>query len=168
MGARRFTVSTVGLIPGIKKLAEEPLPINLAISLHAPDDALRTRLMPVNKTYPIADLIAAARVYTDKTHLRVSFEYVLLEGENDRPEQAESLAALVRPPDRSGLLCHVNLIPWNPVPGTPLKRSHRERVRSFQAVLEKRHVPCTVRMERGVHIGAACGQLAWEKSILNT
>jgi 23S rRNA (adenine2503-C2)-methyltransferase len=162
MGARSFTVSTVGLVPGIKKLANEKLPINLAISMHAPDDELRTGMMPVNKRYPIADLIEATHEYTEKTHRRVSFEYVLLKEKNDFPEQAESLAGLLR--GKKPLLCHVNLIPWNPVPGTPLGRSDRARVQKFQEVLERRHVPCTVRVERGVSIGAACGQLAGNNS----
>lgn len=160
MGARNFTVSTVGLVPGILRLAEESLPINLAISLHTPDDALRSEMMPVNKRYPIADLIEATRAYTEKTRRRVSFEYVLLKEKNDYPEQALRLAELLRPADKPSLLCHVNLIPWNPVPGAPLSRSDRKRVLNFQAVLKAHGVPCTVRIERGVDIGAACGQLA--------
>lgn len=160
MGARNFTVSTVGLIPGIQRLAEEKLPINLAISLHAADDTLRSEMMPVNKRYPIADLIEAARAYAEKTHRRVSFEYVLLKEKNDFPEQALLLAKLLRPPGRNMLLCHVNLSPWNPVPGTPLGRSDRKRVLDFQAVLQRQDIPCTVRVERGIDIGAACGQLA--------
>jgi 23S rRNA (adenine2503-C2)-methyltransferase len=160
MGARSFTVSTVGLVPGIKRLAQEELPINLAISLHAADDALRTGMMPVNKSFPIEKLMAAVREYTEASGRRVSFEYVLLQEKNDRPDQAEQLGRLLR--GASGIrpeLCHVNLIPWNPVPGSPLGRSHRERVLAFQAVLHRHGVPCTVRVERGVDIGAACGQL---------
>jgi 23S rRNA (adenine2503-C2)-methyltransferase len=160
MGARNFTVSTVGLIPGILRLADAPLPINLAISLHAADDALRSDMMPVNKRYPIADLIDATRTYTTKTRRRVSFEYVLLKEKNDTPEQAATLAALLRPPNQAPLLCHVNLIPWNPVPGTPLGRSDRQRVTAFQRVLQDAGIPCTVRVERGMDIAAACGQLA--------
>lgn len=154
MGARGMTVSTVGLVPGILKLAEAPLPINLAISLHAPNDELRSALMPVNRRYPIAALLEATRQYTERTRRRVSFEYVLLEGQNDAPEQAAELADLLQ-----GMLCHVNLIPWNPVPGMPLTRSHQERVAAFQRTLQER-VACTVRQERGVAIAAACGQLA--------
>jgi 23S rRNA (adenine2503-C2)-methyltransferase len=160
LGARSFTVSTVGLVPGILKLADAPLPVNLAISLHAPDDDLRVDMMPVNKRYPIADLIASVRTYVEKTNRRVSFEYVLLQEKNDLPEQAEALADLLRPADATPLLCHVNLIPWNPVPGTPLDRSSRRRVTAFQEVLQARGVPCTVRVERGGDIAAACGQLA--------
>ncbi len=157
LGARSFTVSTVGIVPGIRRLAAESLPINLAISLHAPNDTLRSRLVPVNRTHPIAEVMAATREYTDKTHRRVSFEYVLLQGVNDTPELALDLAGLLR-----GLLCHVNLIPWNPVPGTPLGPSERRRVLAFQDVLEKRGIACTVRVQRGVDIAAACGQLAGE------
>jgi 23S rRNA (adenine2503-C2)-methyltransferase len=155
MGARGLTVSTVGLVPGILRLAEEALPINLAISLHAPDDELRAEMMPVNRRYPIAALMEATRAYITKTNRRVSFEYVLLQGKNDKPQQAAALAELLQ-----GMLCHVNLIPWNPVPGAPLGRSERARVLRFQQVLQEAGVACTVRVERGVAIAAACGQLA--------
>ncbi|HWQ11294.1 MAG TPA: radical SAM protein [Roseiflexaceae bacterium] len=164
MGARGMTVSTVGLVPGIRRLADAPLPVNLAISLHAPDDELRGELMPVNRRYPIAELLAATREYLAKTNRRVSFEYVLLQGRNDSPEQAAALARLLRGADgQDGLplhLVHVNLIPWNPVPGMPLGRSERRRVLAFQEVLQQHGVACTVRVERGVAIAAACGQLA--------
>lgn len=161
LGARHMTVSTVGLVPGIRRLAEEQLPINLAVSLHAPDDELRSALMPVNRRYPLAELLAATRAYITRTRRRVSFEYVLLQGRNDSPEQAQQLAALLRQeaPARQPMLYHVNLIPWNPIPGTPLGRSERKRVLAFQQVLQDRHIPCTVRVERGVAIAAACGQL---------
>jgi len=155
MGARNMTVSTVGLAPGIHRLAGESLPINLAISLHAPDDALRSEMMPVNRRYPIAALLDATREYIARTNRRVSFEYVLLQGKNDDPAQAAALAKLLR-----GILCHVNLIPWNPVPGAPLGRSERARVLRFQQELQAGGIPCTVRVERGVAIAAACGQLA--------
>ena len=154
-GARNMTVSTVGLVPGIRRLASERLPINLAVSLHAPNDDLRTSLMPINRRYPLAELLGAVTEYTEQTHRRVSFEYVLLQGQNDTPELAAELAELI-----SGQLCHVNLIPWNPVPGTPLQRSHRRRVNAFQQVLLDHGIACTVRVERGVEIAAACGQLA--------
>ena len=155
MGARSFTVSTVGIVPGIRRLAREKLAINLAISLHAPDDALRDRLVPVNRKYPVAAVMAAARDCAKQTGRRVSFEYVLLQGVNDSPDLALKLAGLLR-----GTLCHVNLIPWNPVPGTKLGPSERRRVLDFQSVLEKHRIPCTVRVQRGVDIAAACGQLA--------
>ena len=160
MGARSYTVSTVGLVPGIRKLADDPLPINLAISLHAPDDETRTAMMPVNKSFPIAELLDAVRDYTEKTNRRVSFEYVLLQEKNDFPEQADVLGRLLRDSGIRPALMHVNLIPWNPVPGSPLGRSHRKRVLAFQEALRSHAVPCTVRVERGVDIGAACGQLA--------
>lgn len=155
LGARNMTVSTVGLAPGIRRLSTEKIPLNLAISLHAPNDELRSALMPVNRRYPIDDLMAATQEYIDKTHRRVSFEYVLLQGQNDSVELAEQLADLVQ-----GMLCHVNLIPWNPVPGAPLQRSHRKQIEAFQNVLLERGIACTVRVERGVAIAAACGQLA--------
>jgi 23S rRNA (adenine2503-C2)-methyltransferase len=162
MGARSFTVSTVGLVPGIERLAREELPINLAISLHAADDELRSEMMPVNRAYPIQALLQAARDYGEMTHRRVSFEYVLLEGKNDTPEQAEELARVFHEGPLGDRLqwTHVNLIPWNPVPGAPLARSSRNRVHAFQQVLQARGIPCTVRIERGVDIDAACGQLA--------
>jgi len=169
MGARSMTVSTVGLIPGIRRLATETLPINLAISLHAPDDALRSALMPVNRRYPLAALFEATRDYLAVTGRRVSFEYVLLQGKNDEPEHAAKLAALLR--GEAGMtplplhLVHVNLIPWNPVPGMPLGRSERRRVLTFQRILRERGIACTVRVERGVSIAAACGQLAGERGL---
>jgi len=155
LGARSMTVSTVGQVTGIRRLAGEALPINLAISLHAPDDELRSEMMPINRRYPIAELLAATREYIARTNRRVSFEYVLLQGKNDTPEQAAALGELLQ-----GMLCHVNLIPWNPVPGAPLGRSERAHVLRFQQVLQERGIACTVRAERGVAIAAACGQLA--------
>lgn len=170
LGARSMTVSTVGLVKGIERLTNERLPINLAISLHAPDDVLRSELMPVNQRYPIADLMAATRNYIAKTRRRVSFEYVLLQDKNDHPHQAIALAHLLRHSAPRGLrLFHINLIPWNPVPGTPLGRSGWERVTTFQQILTDYGIPCTVRVERGVEIAAACGQLAGRHRVpLNT
>jgi 23S rRNA m(2)A-2503 methyltransferase (EC 2.1.1.-) len=169
MGARSMTVSTVGLVPGIRRLATETLPINLAISLHAPDDALRSALMPVNRRYPLAALFEATRDYLAVAGRRVSFEYVLLQGKNDEPEHAAKLAALLH--GEAGTvtlplhLVHVNLIPWNPVPGMPLGRSERRRVLTFQRILRERGIACTVRVERGVSIAAACGQLAGARGL---
>lgn len=164
VGARSMTVSTVGLVPGIRRLATEALPINLAISLHAPNDDLRSAMMPVNRRYPLAALLDATRDYLAATGRRVSFEYVLLQGKNDEPEHAAKLAALLRgeagPEGLPLHLVHVNLIPWNPVPGMPLGRSERRRVLAFQRILHERGIACTVRVERGVAIAAACGQLA--------
>jgi len=154
LGARRFTLSTVGLVPGIRRLAKEALPINLAVSLHAADDGLRDRLVPINRRYPLAELMAAVRDYVDRTKRRVSIEYALVDGINDAPEQAYELARLVE-----GLLCHVNLIPLNPTCGSQWRPSPRERVDAFRTVLEAASVPTTVRMRRGIDIEAGCGQL---------
>lgn len=155
MGARNFTVSTVGIVPGIRRLAQEKTEVNLAVSLHAPDDELRTRLVPANRKYPIPAIMEAVRDYIAATNRRVSFEYVLLQGVNDGLKEARALAELLR-----GVLCHVNLIPWNPVPGTPLTQSERRRVLNFQNALHEGRIPCTVRVQRGTDIAAACGQLA--------
>ncbi len=154
VGIRRITVSTVGLVPQIRRLAQMGLGCTLAVSLHAPDDDLRDQLVPINRQYPIADLLDACREYVQRSGRRVTFEYVLLEGTNDSPEHARRLARRLR-----GLLAHVNLIPWNPVPGLPYRRPGPERVRSFARVLREAGIPVTVRVERGVDIFAACGQL---------
>jgi 23S rRNA (adenine2503-C2)-methyltransferase len=154
LGARRITLSTVGLVPGIRRLAEEGLPINLAISLHAADDELRNKLVPINRRYPLADLMAAVQDYADETRRRVTIEVALIDGINDAPHQARQLAGLLR-----GLLCHVNLIPLNPTPGSPLQPSPRERVAAFRDELEGAGIPTTVRMRRGIDIEAGCGQL---------
>jgi 23S rRNA (adenine2503-C2)-methyltransferase len=154
MGARRITLSTVGLVPGIRRLAKEKLPVNLAVSLHAPDDDLRNRLVPINRRYPLGDLMAALGYYTQTTHRRVTIEYALMAGVNDSSHQAHQLAGLLR-----GLLCHVNLIPLNPTPGSPLRPSPREQVVAFRDELEGFGIPTTVRMRRGISIEAGCGQL---------
>jgi len=154
LGARRITLSTVGLIPGIRRLAKEVLPLNLAVSLHAPDDELRDRLVPINRRYPLADLMRAIGEYIDRNRRRVTFEYALIAGVNDTAEQARRLAALLH-----GVLCHVNLIPLNPTPGSPLRPSSREQVAAFRDGLETRGIPTTVRMRRGIDIEAGCGQL---------
>ena len=162
LGARSFTVSTVGLVPGIQQLTKEALPVNLAVSLHTADNALRSEMMPVNRAYPLEKLLEVTREYTEQTGRRVSFEYVLLDGKNDTPEEADSLATLLRegPMGDRLQMVHVNLIPWNPIPGTVLVRSSRNRVYAFQKELQSQGVPCTVRIERGTDIAAACGQLA--------
>ena len=164
LGMRHLTVSTVGLVPQIRMLARERLQLTLAVSLHAPDDALRTQLVPINARWPVAELLAASADYVRTVGRRVSFEYVLLEGVNDAPEQAASLAqrlvnaarAIDTTPAQSW---HVNLIPWNPVYGMQYRRPDRRRVEAFVRELEHRHVSATVRLERGVEIDAACGQL---------
>jgi 23S rRNA (adenine2503-C2)-methyltransferase len=153
-GARRMTVSTVGLAPGIKKLTSEDIQINLAVSLHAATDELRNQLVPINKRYPLSELMRAVREYIQRTHRRVSFEWALIEGVNDTPEQARTLAILVK-----GMLSHVNLIPLNPTSGYPGAASTRERIAAFRAVLEAAGVPNTLRLRRGIDIQAGCGQL---------
>lgn len=154
LGARHIVISTVGLIPGIRRFAQERSQVRLAISLHAPDDALRDQLVPINRAYPIAPLMEAVRDYVKLTGRRVTFEYALIAGVNDKPEQAQALAALLR-----GLPAHVNLIPLNPVADSPWRPSPQARVRQFQETLAERGVPCTVRLGRGTDIQAACGQL---------
>jgi 23S rRNA (adenine2503-C2)-methyltransferase len=154
LGARKITVSTVGLVPGIDRFAEEDLQINLAVSLHAPNDALRATLAPINHRYPIAEVMAACRRYVARTRRRISFEYAMMAGINDSPALAEELASLLQ-----GLLCHVNLIPLNPVVGSPFQPSRRADVDAFVAILEARGIPTTLRVRRGIDIDAGCGQL---------
>ncbi len=154
IGARHITVSTVGLVPPILKLADEDQPINLAVSLHAPDNVTRSETMPVNRQYPIERLIEACKTYIAKTRRRIFFEYVLLHGQNDHVHQAEALGRLL-----TGTLCHVNLIPVNPTVDGPYRRSARECGSAFQAKLREYRVPSTVRTEKGIDINAGCGQL---------
>lgn len=151
---RRVTISTIGLVPFIEQLSAEGLPVNLAISLHAPDDELRTSMIPVNRKYPIAAIVAAARAHSQRTGRRTSYEYVLLNGVNDSTEQAHRLAAVVRHP-----LSHVNLIPMNPIDGSPLSPPSRARAHAFQEVLQTAGISTTIRATRGLDIDAACGQL---------
>lgn len=158
MGARRFTLSTVGIIPGIDKFTQENTQINLAISLHSTDENRRSAIMPVNRKYPIKDLIAACHRYFDVTGRRITFEWALIEGVNDSSQEAHALADLLQ-----GLICHVNVIPLNPTQGYKGKRSSLDSVKSFQTVLESRGVPCTIRIRRGIDIQAGCGQLAISK-----
>lgn len=153
-GARRITVSTSGIVPGIEKLAAEPYQVNLAISLHAPNDELRSRLVPINDRFPIPVLMAAARDYIARTGRRISFEYALMKGINDSDAVAEELADLLH-----GMLCHVNIIPLNPVDVLPYERPETADIDRFAAILEARGIPTTVRYSRGVEIAAACGQL---------
>ncbi|HMN61398.1 MAG TPA: 23S rRNA (adenine(2503)-C(2))-methyltransferase RlmN [Anaerolinea sp.] len=159
LGARRFTISTVGLIPMIRRFAAEDRQINLAISLHAADDALRASLLPIDKKYPLAELIAACREYVDLTHRRVTFEWALIRDVNDTPEQARKLAGLLK-----GLLCHVNVIPLNPTQKYPGQATTRDRAEAFCAELDKAGIPATIRIRRGIDIQAGCGQLATKNS----
>ncbi len=154
LGARHITVSTVGLPHGIRKMATEPLQINLAVSLHAANDELRTQLVPINHRYPLAEVMAAVRDYIGHTRRRVTFEYALMRGINDTPAHARELGALLR-----GLLCHVNLIPLNPVAGSPYQPSTGEAAEQFRQILESRGIAATVRLRRGLDINAGCGQL---------
>jgi 23S rRNA (adenine2503-C2)-methyltransferase len=154
-GARRFTISTVGLVPMIKRFSNEKRQVNLAISLHSADDDLRLSMMPVNKRYNIDELLDACRDYVEKTGRRITFEWALINGVNDTPDQARKLGARLR-----GLLCHVNAIPLNPTDGYEGKATTRERAQKFKEVLEKAGIPCTIRIRRGIDIQAGCGQLA--------
>jgi 23S rRNA (adenine2503-C2)-methyltransferase len=154
IGARRITVSTSGIVPKIDALADEPLQLNLAISLHAPDDELRSRLVPINRRYPIATLMAAVDRYIAKTGRRVSFEYALMRGVNDGEQTADDLANLLR-----GRLCHVNIIPLNPVELLPYERPDPAGIERFAAILRTAGIPTSVRYSRGLDIDAACGQL---------
>jgi 23S rRNA (adenine2503-C2)-methyltransferase len=165
---RRITISTVGWIPGIERLTEQPLPMRLALSLHAADDALRSELMPVNERYPLADVIDACRAFYARKRRRVFIEYVMLAGVNDRYEQALALARLLSNAGRRDApIFKVNLIPYNPTDsggGAPFDGSSRESIAAFRAALESRGVPVTVRLTRGRDIAAACGQLAAQAS----
>jgi 23S rRNA (adenine2503-C2)-methyltransferase len=154
VGARRITVSTSGIVPKIDALAEEPLQLNLAISLHAPGDELRSQLVPINLRYPIAMLMAAVDRYIARTGRRVSFEYALMRGVNDGDETANNLAALLR-----GRLCHANIIPLNPVELLPYERPDPAGIERFAGVLRTAGIPTSVRYSRGLDIDAACGQL---------
>ncbi len=154
LGARKITISTVGLVPAIRRYADEQRQTPLAISLHAATDEERGKLLPVNRRWKIADLIDACHYYIEKTGRRLTFEWALINGENDTIEQAIALGELL-----TGMLCHVNLIPLNPTGGFTGNPSSRERVNDFQAKLAEYGVSSTVRVRRGIDIQAGCGQL---------
>ena len=154
-GARRFTISTVGLVPQIRRFADEKRQVNLAVSLHAADDESRLAILPINKRYDIDDVIEACRYYVAQTRRRITFEWALIHGINDTPQAARELAARLR-----GLLCHVNAIPLNPTVGYNGRATSRERAAAFKESLEQAGIPCTIRMRRGIDIHAGCGQLA--------
>lgn len=154
IGMRRMTLSTVGIPAAIRRLAQLDLQLTLAISLHATDDALRRRLIPVSAGYSLDELIRTCREYANFTRRRITFEYLLLAGVNDSPAQAAALAKLLR-----RTLCNVNLIPFNEVAGISFKRPPRGSIAAFRSVLEKAGIEVTQRMERGHSIAAACGQL---------
>lgn len=154
LGARNITLSTVGLVPMIDRMAEEDLQINLAVSLHAPNDELRSRLVPVNKGFNVDELLAAVQRYITKTNRRVTFEYALMAGINDSTAAARELAEKLQP-----LLCHVNVIPLNPIPDSPYQPTSDADTQAFVQILRDHGVPATVRLRRGIEINAGCGQL---------
>jgi len=157
LGARRFTISTVGLIPEILRFADERRQYNLAISLHTVDDELRSKLIPVNENYPVNRLISACRQYVQKTKRRITFEYALIQGVNDSSEDAEALARKVR-----GMICHVNLIPLNPTMAFIGQPTSANQAAVFCNILNESNISCTIRLRRGIEIAAGCGQLAAE------
>lgn len=156
IGARHITVSTCGLVPGIRKYGKEGLQINLAISLHAPNDQIRNELMPISKAYPMDELFAAISDYEKDAGRRVTIEYILLDGLNDSIAHAEELASLIK---RHEVFAYVNLIPYNPVKEKPYKRSPHNKIKAFADALMKEGINCTIRKEFGSDIDAACGQL---------
>jgi 23S rRNA (adenine2503-C2)-methyltransferase len=154
LGARRITLSTSGLVPQMLRLADEGLQIGLAVSLHAPNDDLRSRLMPVNRRWPIAEVVSAADNYAARTGRRVSYEYTLMDGVNDADALADELGRLLR-----GRLVHVNLIPLNPTEDAALRAPSMQRALAFEARLRSAGIAATIRVNRGRDILAACGQL---------
>ncbi len=154
LGARHITLSTVGLIPMIDRMADEGLQVNLAVSLHAPNNDLRRKLVPPSRRYPVDDLLASVRRYIAKTNRRVTFEYALMRGTNDSPALAEDLADKLQ-----GILCHVNLIPLNPIPDSPFQPTSDKDTQRFAEILQARGISTTVRIRRGIEIDAGCGQL---------
>ncbi|OFX26636.1 MAG: 23S rRNA (adenine(2503)-C(2))-methyltransferase [Armatimonadetes bacterium RBG_16_67_12] len=154
IGMRNLTLSTVGLVPQIRRLAQERLQLTLAVSLHAPNDELRSQLVPINRRWPIAELMAASHEYAVLTGRRVTFEYVLMAGVNDHVEHARQLASLL-----AGWHAHLNLIPWNPVYGMQYRRPSSDDLHRFAGLVRRAGVAATIRIDRGVDIDAACGQL---------
>ena len=161
IGARHITVSTCGIVPKILEFSNFPLQINLAISLHAPNDELRNQIMPVNKAYPLEELIRALEIYLEKTSRRITFEYILLAGVNDTEECAVELAKLV-----GHLNCYINLIPYNETNNLEFRRSNTVQIMKFYDILKKNRLNVTIRREFGSKISAACGQLRSKKEEL--
>ncbi len=159
-GARRFTISTVGLVPAIRRFAAEKRQVNLAISLHAADDTLRASMLPVDKRYGLDELLEACHEYVSLTGRRITFEWALINGINDTPEQANLLAKKLK-----GLLCHVNAIPLNPTTGYSGQSTTRDHADRFKEMLELQGIPCTIRLRRGIDIQAGCGQLAINENL---
>jgi len=162
LGVRRVTVSTSGVVPGIDELAAKGGGVNLAVSLHSPNDHLRNRLVPLNRKWPVRQVIAAAHRYAAVTHRRVSYEYVMLGGVNDSPELGDELGALLR-----GHLAHVNLIPYNAIPGDPFQGATPGSIAEFRRRVRGQGVECTIRDTRGRDIAAACGQLRAEAEVVH-
>src|SRR5688572_2559141 len=160
ISARHLTLSTVGIVPGIRRMAGEDLPVNLAVSLHAANDELRDELVPINRRYPLSDLYDACEEYLTAKNRRLSFEWALIDGVNDRGSDADELAGAAR-----RLRAHVNLIPLNATPGWPTTGSPPERVEAFRDRLRGLGVNATVRANRGNDIDAACGQLRADHEI---
>lgn len=154
IGYRNITLSTSGIVPNIYRLIEENLPITLSISLHAPNDELRTKLMPINKKYPLKDVVEAGRFYAERTKRRLTYEYILIDGINDEKNHAVELSELLR-----GQLANVNLIPINPVKERNFYRPSKEKIAAFLNYLLKSNISATVRKEMGKDVNAACGQL---------
>jgi 23S rRNA (adenine2503-C2)-methyltransferase len=159
LGARHITVSTSGVVPGMRRLTGLGPQFTLAVSLHAARDPLRDVLVPLNRTWPVAEVVAAARDHATATGRRISYEVTLIDGVNDTPADADAMADLLR-----GDLCHVNLIPMNPVAHTPWSASPMARIEQFAARLRRDGIAVTIRRNRGQEIGAACGQLAAERA----
>ncbi len=155
MGERRFTISTVGLVPQIQEFSRQKRQVNLAISLHAANDELRSQLIPINQKYPLKDLIQACKEYIETTHRRITFEWALIHNKNDSDRDARQLVNLIK-----GMNCHVNIIPLNPTAGFAGAPSNKERAASFQKILEESGISCTIRLRRGIDVNAGCGQLA--------
>lgn len=161
IGARHITVSTCGIVPKILEFSDFPLQINLAISLHAPTDELRNQIMPINKAYPLKELISALEIYLKKTNRRLTFEYIMLAGINDTEKCAKELVELV-----GHLNCYVNLIPYNETNNLEFKRSSTVQIMKFYDILKKNRLNVTIRREFGSKISAACGQLRSKKEEL--
>lgn len=158
IGIRNITVSTSGIIPSIEKFINEGKQVNLAVSLHAPNETLRKKIMPIARTYLLNDLMKVCEKYIEETHRRISYEYVMLRNINDSDKCAHELANLVR-----DQLCHINLIPYNETNKKRIKGSTKNRIEAFKNILEINHIPVTVRVSLGKDIDAACGQLAGKK-----
>jgi len=160
ISVRNITVSTCGIVENIKRLAEEQLPLTLALSLHAPNDEIRRQTMPVAYKYKLEEVLAACDYYYEKTSRRITYEYSLVEGVNDSPECARELAERLK-----GKNCHVNLIPVNPIKERDFRKSRAEVIQNFKNILEKKSIACTIRREMGSDINAACGQLRRSRTI---